>query len=118
MTTVVDAPGSRVTTDEERGKIFALARRFVATRAVDTDVGRNAGLLRAAQLSLHDATAAAAFVAAHRDAFCHACKEVSAREAVCDRCGAPMHEASVHDVELGEWMPAWKCGRCGAQVSR
>ncbi len=93
--TPAEAAAQRARADEELRDIFALARRFVASRAVQTDVGRDACLLRAAEVVLKRAPAAAPFVATHREAFLSACKEEHARgKPDCERCGAPMHEAS------------------------
>jgi hypothetical protein len=100
--------------------IFALARRLALTRAAQTDVERNACLLRAAEILLESKTAAGVFVASHSDAFLRACKEEGRAQAVpgCAHCGGPMYEASSQDDALGESMPVWQCRRCGAQVPR
>ncbi len=117
--TPAEAAAQRARADDELRDIFALARRFVASRAVQADVGRDACLLRAAEVVLKSAAAAAPFAATHREAFLSACKAEQARgEPDCERCGAPMHEASNHDAALDEWMPAWTCARCGAPVPR
>ena len=114
-----EAVARRARAADELRDIFALARRFVASRAVQEDVARDACLLRAAEVVLKSAPAAAAFVATHREAFLSGCKEGQAwGKPDCEKCGAPMHEASNHDEALDEWMPVWTCARCGAQVTR
>jgi hypothetical protein len=106
-------------TENELGEIFVLGRHFVETRGAETDTERDACLGRAAEIVLKDRLRAAAFVGAmHREAFARVCKSPMRREHSCERCGAPMRETSVFDADVGESLPAWICGRCGAQTPR
>lgn len=105
--------------DEDLRNIFSLARRLGATRPLQTDVGREDCLLRAAEMVLKHPMAAGLFVTTYRDAFRKTCRAENARgRATCEKCGASVIEGTTHDEVLNEQMPVWKCVRCGSEAPR
>jgi hypothetical protein len=101
----------------ERLGIFALARRFMAEREVDTAAGRDACLALAAELFVGSA-GAAQLVTACREEFA---SEFAPDERLppCGNCGARMHEASANDTGVtGSHTTIWKCGHCGRRAFR
>jgi hypothetical protein len=105
--------------EEDLKAIFSLARRLGATRSLQTDVGRDDCLLRAAEVVLQSPTAAGLFVATYRDGFHQMCRAESARGwTSCEKCGGPLVERTAHDKVLNERMPIWACKRCGAETPR
>lgn len=115
--TPAQAAVQRARADKALRDIFALAHRFLSTREAHTLADREGCLLRAAEMILGSTSAAVPFFAMHRDVFLVTSQETS-REPDCEKCGARMQEGSSHDEALDEWMPAWTCARCGAQVPR
>jgi hypothetical protein len=105
--------------EEDLKAIFSLARRLGATRSLQTDVGRDDCLLRAAEVVLQSPTAAGLFVATYRDGFHRMCKAENARGGTsCQTCGGPLVERTAHDEVLNERMPIWTCMRCRAETPR
>jgi ribosomal protein L37AE/L43A len=105
--------------EEDLKAIFSLARRLGATRSLQTDVGRDDCLLRAAEVVLQSPTAAGLFVATYRDGFRRMCRAENTRGGTsCEKCGGPLVERTAHDEVLNERMPIWTCMRCRAETPR
>jgi hypothetical protein len=105
--------------EQDRKAIFSLARRFGATRSLQTDVGRDDCLRRAAEVVLQSPTAAGAFVTTYRDSFRQMCRAENARGGRrCEKCGGAVVEGTAHDEVLREQLPMWTCIRCGAETPR
>ena len=105
--------------ERQVAEILSLAAALVSTRDAGSDIERLECLRRAAAIVLETEPLISRFVDAQSDRFLRRCDTQSNFTAYdCHRCGATMVSATEYDASVEDWLPVWKCERCGASVTR
>ena len=106
-------------TERQAAEILSLAAALVSTRDAATDIERVVCLRRASEIVLGTEPLISRFVEVQTEGFL---RRYSAQSRLtsraCEQCGASMVLATQHDASLEDWLPVWKCDRCGAQAAR